>query len=384
MLQFWIPQWSFKLSGDIFLCSSCFNHTFFPLSVPDDISALFWSTLFSLSTTLTLAWAFAGSCSTYSERSWQRKQGRSDQGRSLLSFFVWLKLLPSVQQLSASQQLPFLLLMTFLMTWKSWTSNMTLSYLWMIFLIYLISPLLSANYVPEKTFWSISSNHSSCVFWSSMFSSSSWISTNILNIFSCCDSSLTAMPFWKEYIRSSISLDFLITLDTNFDLFFSSKAILYSFPFSVSLTYLFFFSSINGTAPILYTTSWMAPTFSQILSWPSHKTSGLFTLRSGVCTYPLELPSWYHLLCPSVSFLIPKFSILIRRLWASLDAPFNTIFPSLFDFPSADTLYPPVHFSPYTANVTEVNWSVHSSFHICFVCMLCIYPEYVSAYGYYV
>ena len=111
------------------------------------------------------------------------------------------------------------------------------------------------------------------------------------------------MPFWKEHIRSSISFDFLIALDTNFDLFFSSKAILYSFPFSVSLTYLFAFSSIDGTAPILYTTSWMAPTFSLILSWPSHKTSGLFTLGSGVCTCPLELPSWYHLLCPSVSSL---------------------------------------------------------------------------------
>ena len=146
MLQFWIPQWSFELSGDIFLCSSSFSHTFFPVSVPDDITALFWSTLFFLWTTLTLAWAFASSCSTYSEGSWQRKQGRSDQGRSLLSFLVWMKVLPSVQQLSASQQLPFL----FLMTWKSWTLNLTLSYLWIIFLIYLIFPLLSANYVRRK------------------------------------------------------------------------------------------------------------------------------------------------------------------------------------------------------------------------------------------
>ena len=133
---------------------------------------------------------------------------------------------------------------------------------------------------------------------------------------------------------------------------FSSKAILYSFPFSVSLTWLFVFPSINGIAPILYTSSWMVPTFSLILSWPSYKTSGLLALGSGVCTCPLELPSWYPLLCPSVSSLILKFSILIHRLWASLDAPFNTKFPLLFDFPSADILYHPVHFSSYTRNVT--------------------------------
>ena len=66
----------------------------------------------------------------------------------LLSFFVCMKILPSVQQLSPSQQLPFLLLMTFLMIRKSWTLNLTLSYFWMIFLIYPASPLLSTNYVP--------------------------------------------------------------------------------------------------------------------------------------------------------------------------------------------------------------------------------------------
>ena len=138
------------------------------------------------------------------------------------------------------------------------------------------------------------------------------------------------MPFWKEYIMSSVSLDFLTTLYTNFDLSFSSKAILYSFPLFGSLTCLFVFPSINGSAPILYTSSWMAPTFSLILSWPSYKTFALFALGSGVCTCPLELPSWYPLLCPFVPSLMLKFSILIRRLWASLDAPFITTFPSLF------------------------------------------------------
>ena len=96
----------------------------------------------------------------------------------------------------------------------------------------------------------------------------------------------------------------------------------------------------------------MAPTFWLILSWPSHKTFGLFALGSGVCTCTLELPSWHPLLCPSVTSLILKFSILIRRLWASLAAPLNPTFPSLSDFSSADIWYPSVHFSSYTANVT--------------------------------
>ena len=65
-----------------------------------------------------------------------------------LSFFVWMKLLPSVQELSTSQQLLFLLLITFLVTWKSWTLNLTLSYFWIICLIFPVSLLLSANYVP--------------------------------------------------------------------------------------------------------------------------------------------------------------------------------------------------------------------------------------------
>ena len=108
-------------------------------------------------------------------------------------------------------------------------------------------------------------------------------------------------------------------------LFLSSKAILYFFPFSVSLVCLLASPSINRTTPILYTSSWMAPTISMILSWPSLKKSALFAPASGGCTCPLELPSWYLLLCPSVSSLILKFSKLIRRLWSSLDTPFNNI-----------------------------------------------------------
>ena len=145
-----------------------------------------------------------------------------------------------------------------------------------------------------------------------MFCNSSWISANILSIsFSYCNSFLTAIPFWKEYIRSLISRYFLVTLDIKFDLFFSTKPIWYSFPFFVSLTFLFVFPSINRAAPILYTLSWVAPAFSLILSWPFHKTSGLFGLGSGVCTCSLERPSWHPLLCPSVT-LIHKFSIVIR------------------------------------------------------------------------
>ena len=244
------------------------------------------------------------------------------------------------------------------MTWKSWTLNLTLSYFWMIFLIYPASLLLSASLctfcLKEKTFWSISSYYSSSVYWSSMFSSSSWISTNILNIFSCCNSSLTVLPLWKEYIRLlSVSLDFQITLETNFDLLFSSKAILHPFPFSVSLTCLCLSFYQWNCSHIIYfiLNGSNSPTFSLILSWPSNKTYALFALGSGVCTCPLGFLSWYPLLCPSVSSLILKFSILIQRLRASLDVPFNTTFPSLFDFPSADILYPPV-LSSYTANVT--------------------------------
>ena len=111
----------------------------------------------------------------------------------------------------------------------------------------------------KETFWSMSSNYSSSVYWLWMFSSSSWISINILNIsFNCCNSSLSVMKFLQEWIRLSVSLEFLITIDTNFDLLFSSKAILYSFPFSVSLTCLFACYSINDTAPISYASSCIA------------------------------------------------------------------------------------------------------------------------------
>ena len=92
----------------------------------------------------------------------------------------------------------------------------------------------------------------------------------------------------------------------------------------------------------------------QHFHWSSvdHKTSTLFALGSGVCTCPLEFTSGYPLLFPSVSSLTLTFSILIRRLWVLLDAPFSKTFPSLFDIPSADILYQPVHFCSYTTNVT--------------------------------
>ena len=58
VLQFWIPRCSFDLSGDIFLCSSCFTTTF-SLSPSLMIStALLSSNLFSLSRTLAFALIF--------------------------------------------------------------------------------------------------------------------------------------------------------------------------------------------------------------------------------------------------------------------------------------------------------------------------------------
>ena len=129
--------------------------------------------MFSLSRTLTLAWGFASSCSTLS--------ASACSSASLL--FGWIKLLPSVQWLSASQQLTFCWwpgrvgLWSWLWATFGWSS-------WFILLLYFSQPIMFLMFEGE-IFWSISSNHSSSVNWSSMFSSSSWISINILNIFSC-------------------------------------------------------------------------------------------------------------------------------------------------------------------------------------------------------
>ena len=73
----------------------------------------------------------------------------------------------------------------------------------------LLNPLMEIHWICIFPFdvYRISGKENRGPYGSSIFSSSSWISTNILNIsFSCCNSSLTAVPFWKENIRSSISL----------------------------------------------------------------------------------------------------------------------------------------------------------------------------------
>ena len=317
---------SFELSADIFLCSSSFSHNFFPLSVPDDITALLLSTLFFfLSRTFTLAWAFASSCFPY--------RASACSSASLLFCMNETSVISSATFSFSATGLSFV--DDFFDDLEELGLNLTLSYFWMIFLIYPASPLISTNYVP-------------CAWRRKL-----WISNNILNIsFSCCNSCLTAMPFWEEYIRLSISLDFLITLDINFDLSFCSKATLPSFPFSANLSCLFVFPSSDGMTPILYNSSWMAPTFSLILSWPSHKN--IWIIHPWIwCLYMSIRTSQ---LISSIVFLFvisdPRVLHSHQRLWVSFHAPFNTIFPSLFDFPSADILYPPVHLSLYTTNVT--------------------------------
>ena len=100
-------------------------------------------------------------------------------------------------------------------------------------LSYVLSPLLSASYafcVWRRTLFDQcrQNRYRRCTLYL-FVSNSSWISTSILNMpFNWASSSLTVMLFWYEYIKSSISLDFVRCLETSLARLFSRVATVFS------------------------------------------------------------------------------------------------------------------------------------------------------------
>ena len=170
----------------------------------------------------------------------------------------------------------------------------------------------------------------------------SWLISSIsLNVsFNWANSSFTVTSFWWEYSKTSISLDFLMILDTRFVLFLSRISFLYSLPLSV--IFLWCLSILPASS------GWAAHAsncFKTSFAWFDCPSTNWL-----LC--PLKETWWLPVICSSLwqSSLSLRFSILILRSWSWLDTtsfPSNSI--SLLD------IFTQLIAAPYTTNVTALN-----------------------------
>ena len=187
---------------------------------------------------------------------------------------------------------------------------------------------------------------------SSISSCFSCMSTRILNIsLSCVSSSFTVILFWWEYMRSSISLEFLIVLATSFAHLFSKTAGRYCLPLSVILRFLLPSNCWSTSAALL----WWSNTFGSrtYLSLFWRKTPPLFDFTSGFKFWLTLISSIWSLLWLPWLSLILKFSILIWVLRSSLCVPSSTTAISdwLVSLLMASFIHQMI-VSPYTTYVT--------------------------------